>query len=266
MDSAQGVMTNLHLSITSEHLTSLDCSVLLPIPSGSNAELSLRKLKLPRLHLHECHHENLLQWTSSTSNWKKPDWSVLVDSDKWLVARNFCGKIQDYSKTNRIWRTFDPWVMIRFRSSGGRNRHSQQQIGTNGFFSFKFHHLLPCSNLLLTDHSKTMEFFYWELDPRSPDCTFRVHLPYGYRIQLSATLLTNNGKGTLISHQENGTTTELDNNNAWLIQNGKCWISVQTEDVTGHVIQCLNDRKPSVVVNSLSNVLSFQAVILKGIY
>lgn len=257
------MMTNLHFNNPLEHLASWGCSVLLRVPQGSNAELSLRKLRLPRLHSHECHEENQLQWASSASlSPEQPPWSALVEPSQWLVARNFCGKIQDYSRNTRIWRTSDPWVRIYFRA-GQRTRYSQEHTGGNGFFAFKFNMRVPCSNLLLTERSKTMDLFDWELAPSAPECTFRIHLPYGYRIQLSATLLIN-GKGPS-SRQENGTDMEISGNiNVWPLDSGKCLISVHTEDVAGRKIQCLNEQHSTITVSSLTNVLSFQAIMLHG--
>lgn len=266
LHTGHGVLSNAHLENSAEQSASLGCSLLLSIPLGSNAELSLRKLKLFRPHSHECYDENQLQWASTTNNWNEPTWSFLEDTDKWSIARNFCGKVQDYAKNYRMWRTFDPWVMIRYRNVQ-RSRHSQQIVGAASFFSLKFNVLGPCSNLFLTEHSKIIQLSDWDLAPNAPECVFRIHLPYGYRIQLSVELLDDERLNSRLrvnnTANEDNTITDVEED-AHLIQSGLCLVSVQIEDVTGPNVYCLQQRRPVIVFSSLSNFLTFQSTILQG--
>lgn len=288
LHSTNGVVSSFHLpsqfesiSHDKDHLSSPSwgCLLLLNVPGGSSAELTLRKLKLHRPHSRECHEDSQLQLATSTSwgthqlaegkraqNLQQPSWSNLAAVHQWQVIRTFCGKIQDYSKNVRTWQTFQPWVLIRY-SSRQRNRHHIQ--GSNGasnsFFVFKFNIIGPCLNVLLTERSKTIELSDSDLAASLHECTFRIHVPYGYRLQLSVHLHNDGSKVSnenALAKEEPVPDEEL-NSNSLLLQNGKCQIAVQIEDITGHKVQCLNDRHPSVSFSSLANFLKFHAVILQ---
>lgn len=275
---------------TGDHLTpqSLGCWLLLQVPAGSSAELTLRKLKLVRPHSGECHEDSQLQLATSSNwdphhmsrvennnSWHRPSWPSLFELQRWQVARTFCGKIQDYAKNLRTWRTFDPWVLIRFRSNqrgrhhvlhSSNNNNNNNGVVSSSFFALKFNVLGPCLNLLLTERSKTIELSDSDLAASVAECTFRIHVPYGYRIHLSVQLLVESGK---IPYQddEKERPEDLedegsDNNNALLLQSGRCQVAIQTEDITGHRVQCLHPRRSSTSFTSANNLVKFQAMLL----
>lgn len=284
----RGVVSSSHLppqfeSIGSpDHLTSpsLGCSLLLKVPAGSSAELTLRKLKLLRPHSrHElCHEDSQLQLATSTTwdphqmtdveninSWHQSSWSTSVEVHRWQVARTFCGKIQDYAKNLRTWRTFDPWVLIRFRSSQRVRHHLHTSNGaSSSFFAIKFNIVGPCSNVLLTEKSKTIELSYSDLMTSVSECTFRIHVAYGFSIRLSIRLLFEDGKTLNEGDQkeQNEIVHDKSFENALLLQSGKCPVAVQVEDITGHQVQCLNDRHMTASFSSVGNVFKFQAMVL----
>ncbi|XP_059350348.1 uncharacterized protein LOC130692880 isoform X2 [Daphnia carinata] len=256
-----------------------ECLLLLNVPGGSSAELTLRKLKLHRPHSRECHEDSQLQLATSTSwgprqmvdgkqahNSQQPSWSNLAEVHRWQVARTFCGKIQDYSKSLRTWQTFQPWVLIRYTSNQRNRHHIRGSNGaSNSFFVFKFNILEPCLNVLLTEPSKTIELSDSDLVANPQECTFRIHVPYGYQIKLSVRLHDDDSR---IPHEndlvkKDAVGDEELSYNSLLLQSGKCQIAVQIEDVTGHRAQCLNDHHPSASFSSLANFLKFQAVVLR---
>lgn len=292
LHSTHGMVSSSHLppqfeSIASsqEHLMSLPlgCSLLLKIPSGSSFEFTLRKLKLLRPHSRECREDSQLQLAKSTTwdphniadtkhvnSLHRPTWSNLVENHHWQVVRTFCGKIQDYSKSLRTWFTFEPWVLIRYRSSQRGHHHTHSNNGiNNSFFVFKFNVLGPCFNVLLTERSKTIELSELDFSANVPECTFRIHVPYGYRINLSAHFYNDNERNKnyfeneLIDHAE-VRDDEVDDN-ALLLRSGICKMTVQAEDITGHQTRCLNNRRPSASFSSQANFLKFQAMVLQGI-
>lgn len=292
LHSTRGVVSSSHLPpqferITSsqEHLMSppLGCSLLLKIPSGSSFEFTLRKLKLLRPHSRECREDSQLQLATSTT-WEphkmmtdtkhfnslhSSTWPNLAENHHWQVVRTFCGKIQDYSKSLRTWHTFEPsdWVLIRYRSSQRVHHHIHSSNGiSNSFFVFKLNILGPCLNVLLTERSKTIEFSESDLSASVPECTFRVHVPYGYRIHLSAHLNSDNAivayENEAVDHPAVGRADESDENSL-LTTNGNCQMTVQAEDITGHQTKCLNHRNPTASFSSLANFLKFQAKMLQ---
>ncbi len=256
----------------------LGCSLLLKIPSGSSFEFTLRKLKLLRPHSRECHEDSQLQLATSTTwdthkmtdtkhfnNLHSSTWPNLADNHHWQVVRTFCGKIQDYSKSLRTWHTFEPWVLIRYRSSQRAHHHIHSSNGiSNSFVVFKFNILGPCFNVLLTERSKTIELSESDLSASVPECNFRVHVQYGYRIHLSAHLYSDKGRvpdeNEAVDHAEKG---DESNEHSLLTTNGNCQITVQAEDVTGHQTKCLNNRNPSASFSSLANFLKFQAKMFR---
>lgn len=290
LHSTRGVVSSSHLppqfeSIASrqEHLMSppLGCSLLLKIPSGSSFEFTLRKLKLLRPHSRECHEDSQLQleksntWdphtitdTKHINSFPRPTWSNLVENHHWQVVRTFCGKIQDYSKSLRTWHTFEPWVMIRYRSSQRGHHHTHSNNGiSNSFFVFKFNVLGPCFNVLLTERSKTIELSELDFSASVPECTFRIHVPYGYRIHLSAHFYNDNGRVSYENEQKDHaevTDNEMEDNSV-LLRSGRCQMTVQAEDITGHQTRCLNNRHTSASFSSQANFLKFQAMVLQDI-
>jgi hypothetical protein len=259
----------------------LGCSLLLKIPSGSSFEFTLRKLKLLRPHSRECREDSQLQLATSTT-WEphkmmtdtkhfnslhSSTWPNLAENHHWQVVRTFCGKIQDYSKSLRTWHTFEPWVLIRYRSSQRAHHHILSSNGiSNSFVLFKFNILGPCLNVLLTERSKTIEFSESDLSASVPECTFRVHVPYGYRIHLSAHLTSDNAivpyENEAVDHPAVGRADESDENSLFTT-NGDCQMTVQAEDITGHQTKCLNHRNPTASFSSLANFLKFQAKMLQ---
>lgn len=288
LHSSRGVVSSSHFPPQFESTTygvdhssspTWGCLLLLNVPGGSSAELTLRKLKLHRPHSRECHQDSQLQLATSTSwgphqmvdgkpahNSQQPSWSNLAEVHRWQVARTFCGKIQDYSKNLRTWQTFQPWVLIRY-TSNQRNRHHIRgsTAASNNFFVFKFNILGPCLNVLLTEPSKTIELSDSDLVASPHECTFRIHVPYGYQIKLSVRL---HDDDSIIPHENDLVKKEAVgdeelNYNSLLLQSGRCQISVQIEDATGHRVQCL-DHHPSASFSSLGNFLKFQAVVLRS--
>lgn len=289
LHSSRGVVSSSHFPPQFESTTygvdhssspTWGCLLLLNVPGGSSAELTLRKLKLHRPHSRECHQDSQLQLATSTSwgphqmvdgkpahNSQQPSWSNLAEVHRWQVARTFCGKIQDYSKNLRTWQTFQPWVLIRY-TSNQRNRHHIRgsTAASSSFFVFKFNILGPCLNVLLTEPSKTIELSDSDLVASPHECTFRIHVTYGYRIKLSVRL---HDDDSIIPHENDLVKKEAVgdeelNYNSLLLQSGRCQISVQVEDATGHRVQCLNDHHPSASFSSLGNFLKFQAVVLRS--
>lgn len=266
-----------------DHLTSelLGCSLLLQVPAGSSAELTLRKLKLMRPHSRDCSDDSQLQIATSSNwhphqmtdvennnSWYHPSWSILVELERWHVARTFCGKIQDYAKNVRTWRTFDPWVLIRFRNNQRGRHHLHANNGaSSSFFALKFNVLGPCFNLLLTERAKTIVLSDSDLNTSGPECTFRIHVPYGYRIHLSVQLL-GDGDSSKVSYQDDvkerkDTDDDQSDNNAYLLQTGRCVVAVQAEDVTGQRVQCLHPQNSIALFSSVGNVFKFQAMLLQ---
>ena len=264
-----------------DHLTSpsrsLGCSLLLKVPSGSSAELTLRKLKLLRPHSRECHEDSQLQLATSTTwdphqmtevenmnSWRRSSWPASVKVHRWQVARNFCGKIQDYAKNLRTWHTFGPWVLIHFRSIQRTRHHLHSNNGgSNSFFALRFNIVGPCSNLLLTERSKTIELSDLDLATSASECTFRIHVPYGYRIQLSVRLFDETRE---IFNEDQTNRDEITHDelshNSLLLQSGKCQVAVQVEDVTNHHAKCLHDRHLTESFSSVGNFFKFQAIVL----
>lgn len=259
----------------------------------------MRKLKLFRPRA-QCHNESQIQWMTSTIPWPglDADQNQTIDeklstSEKaiylyknlsWLrspkLERVFCGKLQDYAKSSRTWRTSGPLIIIRYRNAfADRNSNSvtnpSGSIGSS-FFAFKFNVMGPCSNFLFTDDSKTIEFSSSDLTRfGSLECAFSIHLNYGYRVHLSIQLLlqkpaVENGNLSPLRNNNNLTTAVIndddlrtDDKNTQMIQNGRCDVVVQIEDVTGPSIKCLNDANPSASFSSLNNILQFHSSILR---
>lgn len=267
LHSTHGIVSNSHIESNPDQSTPAGCTFLLRVPAGSSAEFVLRKLKLPRSpHSHDCYNDYQLQLASLSARVGKPQWHILEDPNKWSIGRNFCGKVQDYAKTAKVWHTFDPWVMIRF-VNGPRFGLSNSPIGSKnvGFFSLRFVIQSPCSNLLLTDHSKSMELSDWDFSSITPECTFRVHLPYGYKVQLRVILWDERmGFNTtqILAPNEAWETNSYDNNR--FRERIECLVSVHAEDAAGQKTECLHKHHLSATFHSVSNVLTFQATLLHG--
>lgn len=95
------------------------------------------------------------------------------------------------------------------------------------------------------------------------DCSFRVHLPHGLRVQLTASLLPLNASHTLQTDNARGTNSaDLPDSHLLLIQSGQCRIAVQLEDVTGTRVECVNDGRAQVTFSSLTNILTLRALLV----
>lgn len=257
------------------------CTFVLQVPVGSSAEITLRKLKLFRANSRDCHKDSQLQlagsstwdpYQSKNSNnsgeWKRMAfWFTEIDSHQWSIARTYCGKIQDYAKNLRTWRTAYHWVLVRFRTSL-RTRHHLSQVN-NHFFAFKVNVFGPCSNLLLTELSKTIELSRAELLANT-ECNFRIHVLYGHRIHLSVQLLFDemldpsyqeNLKDWIIKEEKKDVDLE---NNILLLHSGKCQVAVRAEDTIGHQTKCLHPGLQTALFSSTGNVLKFQAMLLQA--
>ena len=94
------------------------------------------------------------------------------------------------------------------------------------------------------------------------DCTLRVHLPYGYNVQLGVHLLT----GDDSTRSDNAETSSEVGvvNEEWLLQNGRCLVAVEAEDVSGRQTTCLRERHAKATFSSASNVLDFQIIFLQA--
>ena len=285
--------SHLPLHFNSEHnllsRSSTDCSLLLTVPTDFTAELTLRKLKLKEIfrpQVRDCHTDSQLQWMSSTT-WETSfenqtvhgqtfhqsanqnvSWSTLADYNQQSrkTERSFCGKLQDYTKSYRTWRTTDPFIVIRYRN-GDRNQSMITSGMGNSFFAFKFNVVGPCSNQLFTDDSKTIEFSSSILAQTGTlECSFGIHLPYGYRVHLSIQLLLLKSKEKYKIPLRNLTGSSNDdltaNKNSRIIQNTQCDVVVEVEDVTGHKVDCLNNRNPSASFSSMNNMLTFFSIII----
>lgn len=289
LHSARGVVSSSHLPTQFDSTANTDysssspvgCFLLLHVPTGSSAELTLRKLKLPRSHSRECHEDSQLLLATSTSwdidhemtnkgsaNNRYPSrWFSLVEVNRWQQARSFCGKIQDYAKNLRTWRTFDPWVLIHFRGNQ-RTRHHTHASGsvTGGFFALKFNVLGPCLNLLFTERSKTIELSDSDFGGSVSECTFRIHVPYGYRVHLLVHLLVDDANILEDNPPTERTTVVEDeaDNNSLLLHSGKCQVVAEVEDTMGHHVQCLHRQRPSESFYSANNVLKFHAMALQS--
>ena len=247
----------------------LTCSFLVHIPKGSNAEVTLRKLKLLRM-ANNCHKDSQLQLMSSTnisaSSWSSSMWfnnaAMMGDSDpSWSIGRTFCGKIQDYGKNQRTWRTFHPWLLIRYRQQHLDNRHQ--------FFALKINLYGPCSNPLLTDRRQTIEIS--TADFLGSECHFRIHVPYGDRIHLMVQWMTAASEEEQVKKTKNKKETATnfnaseneEENQLLLLQSGKCPVAVQVDDArTGHRTKCLHPEKPKASFESAANIIKFQAIVL----
>ena len=53
--------------------------------------------------------------------------------------------------------------------------------------------------------------------------------------------------------------------NSVLLRSGRCQMTVQAEDITGHQTRCLNNRHTSASFSSQANFLKFQAMMLQEI-
>ena len=80
----------------------------------------------------------------------------------WKTSRSFCGKLQDYAKNVRTWRTFDRLILLRFRIKW---RHHRRGAGSN-FFLLKMNTLSPCSNLVLAEPQRTIDLTVTDLAAR----------------------------------------------------------------------------------------------------
>lgn len=91
------------------------------------------------------------------------EWFDTVEKPRlWKTSRSFCGKLQDYAKNVRTWRTFDQWVLLRFRIKWRQHRRG---VGSN-FFVLKMNALSPCSNFVLTEPHGTIDLTVTDLQAR----------------------------------------------------------------------------------------------------
>ena len=171
----------------------------------------------------------------------------------WKMSRTFCGKLQDYPKNLRTWRTFDPWVLVNFRSKWRHHRR-----GSLNFFALKFNIIGPCSNLVLTERERHIDLTPSEFLGKN-ECTFRVHLPYGYNVRLSVHLLSVDDSLWPDNELSESISQE------WLLKNGQCPVAVQAEDVKGRKTFCLHQQHPKEILSSATNVLKFQIVLLQAL-
>jgi hypothetical protein len=94
------------------------------------------------------------------------------------------------------------------------------------------------------------------------ECSFGIHLPYGYRVHLSVQLLLLKSKEKSQTLTRDVTSANNDHLTSEFAKKTRCDVVVEVEDVTGHKEDCLNDQNPSTSFSSLSNILKFFSIII----
>ena len=94
------------------------------------------------------------------------------------------------------------------------------------------------------------------------DCVLRVHLPYGYKVQLAVHLLNSND--SMRPSDSSEPSTETFGTEDWLLHTGRCVAAVEAEDINGHKTVCLWERHPKATLSSASNILDFQIILLQA--
>lgn len=179
---------------------------------------------------------------------------------QWNVMRNYCGKVHDYARNERWWRASGArTVFIRIRN---RNHRSS-------FFSFKFSTVDPCSNGVFTQRHATLELPSHKLEAaiHRNECTFQVHLNYGYRVNLWAHLrLTGQDDDPSEKNLPNSKEQDADNIAYGSLSEAKgaCQMIVQIEDAAGKHSSCmsLSERQSTTSFTSLTNTLHFHAILI----
>lgn len=92
------------------------------------------------------------------------------------------------------------------------------------------------------------------------DCTLRVHLPYGYNVQLAVHLLNSDDSTPFDSSQSS---SEVILSEEWLLQSGRCPVAVEAEDINGRKATCLREGHPKATFASATNVLDFHIILLQ---
>lgn len=223
---------------------------------------------MPKTDRRLCQDDNQMQWASLSSesflnSSATQGWTILSHAD-WKVSRSFCGKLQEQPKNMRTWRSSDPFVMIRtpIVTQHWQGPYSDQKQQSFISFAVKFHVMGPCSNPLYTDHSMDIKLLGSDLANTAPECSFRIHLPYGLRVQLTATLVPLNVSNTLSGTTSSNSNEDHLENNLLLIRSGRCPIAVQLEDVSGTKVECLYDGRARVAFSSQTNILTFRALVV----
>ena len=258
----------------------LACTLVLSVPSAAHTvEINLRKMKLSRSH-RDCFADNVIQLGSIDEpfNFSSASWYRTLDDEPSLnVARNYCGKVQDYSKEERWWKSSSvSLAFIRLRSRG----HHQ---GSN-FFSLKYNVLGPCSGGLFTQRQGQMELTEEDLmtNRAQDECSFRIHLAYGYKVQLRVSVWPTeqsdspeekgqeSNKLALSGHRADGDAAQSahsqgavgDEDTVLSLESGRCLVMVQMEDATGKHSRCLSlsEQRSSALFTSQTNFVTFRAI------
>ena len=270
--ATHGLISNAHLPTNYTPAEYSRCTLVLPVPPAHAAHLTVRKLKLPKKR-HECVADNVLllgtvERSQLSSDWLPFDRLKKNETDRWHIERSYCGKVQDYTKTERSWTSAGPLIFLRLSRT-----HSN-------FFSLRFHVASPCSGARLTDNRGEIRVTDAELAAVG-QCNFQVHLAYGYKVYLSVHLWVDHREPSpdLASPHQDGSDAsnsihaaiQVDNRDRaslLLLETGRCQLLVKMEDVTGPQSRCLSlaGQQLSASFLSQTNVAQFRSLWLRNAF
>ena len=277
MRSTHGLLSAAHFpldydsSSERDHLggrrTKAGCLLLFSLPPGHNMQVNLRKLRLVGAKQKQClEADGVLQFgtVERTVHTDRSSWyDELIDvqgaNNKLKIERSFCGKVHDYSKSERSWRTSSAHVFMRLQNRPGARYYLAPKS-----LSLTFRIFGVCSDLLFTDSQAVVNVN--ELDDK--ECTFRVHIPYGYKIRLSLELMLKPAAMDAIDYDSAPFTWHASDNNppsSLLLESGTCPLLIEIDDSAGKQISdCLSiqHKRTRATFLSHSNVLRLQATFL----